>query len=247
MVTKSKLYQRLVDALTNEIISGGLKRGAQLPTVVELADKYDVSRSAVREALIALECLGLVEAHQGSGIYVTGTRMVPVPVSDTNAGAVDLLEARRLLEGEVVVLAAALVTDDDLVRLNQILAFEIKDYKQFEAAEREFHRKLADATRNDALLNLTKNMWVWICASPNIQNLFARATVNSLGDFRDHYVKILDGLQKRQPSTARKAVKDYLNAYIKAVLDEIERQAMADLKSKMSSRRHEILKRTNFS
>ena len=62
--------QLIVDQIKNMILSGKLKIGDKLPPERELAELYKVSRTSVREALKALEAIGVLEIRQGGGIYI---------------------------------------------------------------------------------------------------------------------------------------------------------------------------------
>lgn len=64
------MYQRVVEDLQKQIESGKLPGGSQLPSDFDLSDKYEVSRSTVREAIKRLASKGLLETRQGSGTFV---------------------------------------------------------------------------------------------------------------------------------------------------------------------------------
>ncbi|MGH2557596.1 MAG: FadR/GntR family transcriptional regulator, partial [Thermomicrobiales bacterium] len=74
LVTRS--YEQVVEQIHDEIRSGALTAGQRLPTERELAESFGVSRGVVREALKVLASMGLVEARQGSGNYISAN---PVP------------------------------------------------------------------------------------------------------------------------------------------------------------------------
>ncbi len=63
-------YQRIADDIRNKIKSGELSPGDQLPSMRELQEQYDVGHTAVRNALLVLRTEGLIEGHQGKGVYV---------------------------------------------------------------------------------------------------------------------------------------------------------------------------------
>ena len=67
-VDTRKLYRQVADTIMASIQSGDYKPGARLPSERDLAASFKVSRPTIREAMIALEIRGLVEARQGSGI-----------------------------------------------------------------------------------------------------------------------------------------------------------------------------------
>jgi GntR family transcriptional regulator len=65
------MYRRIAEELRREIESGDLRRGSQLPTELELRERFDASRNTVRDAIKSLIGLGLVETRPGQGTYVT--------------------------------------------------------------------------------------------------------------------------------------------------------------------------------
>jgi DNA-binding GntR family transcriptional regulator len=71
---KDTQHSRLQHLLKNDMLAGKLKEGALLPSENELAVKYDMARSTVRQALASLEREGYIEKHQGKGSIVSSTR-----------------------------------------------------------------------------------------------------------------------------------------------------------------------------
>src|SRR4051794_4807442 len=101
-----KLYQAIIAALRAEIAHRLHKPGERLPTERVLVDRFQVSRLTVREAMIGMEIMGLVEARRGSGVYVTERSEELLSPAELDIGAFELTEARRLVEGECAALAA---------------------------------------------------------------------------------------------------------------------------------------------
>lgn len=64
------IYTRIVADIKTRIASGELRPGDQLPTVAELRQQYSASVTAIRNAMLILRSEGLVEGHQGKGVYV---------------------------------------------------------------------------------------------------------------------------------------------------------------------------------
>ena len=81
MAENVKLYRRIADSIADAIEGGQYKLGDRLPTERELAEQFGVSRPTLREAMIALEMLGMIEARHGLGIYVTGDVRPVTPAS----------------------------------------------------------------------------------------------------------------------------------------------------------------------
>lgn len=66
-------YERIADEIRNKIKSGALKPGDKLPSISELCAQYEVSTQVIRSTMLVLRAEGLVEGHQGKGVYVRGT------------------------------------------------------------------------------------------------------------------------------------------------------------------------------
>src|SRR6202171_645223 len=157
-----KLYRRVADAIMASIESGEYGRGARLPSERDLAASFKVSRPTIREAMIALEIRGLVEAQQGSGIYVTDQPQAQIGADDLDIGAFELTEARRLFEGEAAALAASIITEEQLEEIAAILEDMVKENARKpkgEMAERRFTGAIAQATRNSAITAVIEHLW----------------------------------------------------------------------------------------
>src|ERR1700694_1745394 len=107
-----KLYRQVADAIMASIESGEYARGARLPSERDLAASFKGSRPTIPEAMIALATRGLVEAQQGSGIYVTDQPQAHIGADDLDIGAFELTEVRRLFEGEAAALAGFISTGE---------------------------------------------------------------------------------------------------------------------------------------
>src|SRR4029453_2640123 len=138
MDLSGKLYRRLADSIASEIESGKYALGERLPTERELAERFGVSRPTLREALIALEMLGMIEARHGLGIYVTRTQMPLTSATyDIEIGAFELIEARRLFEGRAPPLAATSINDEQIAELERLMVLMAdEDELQGEVADR---------------------------------------------------------------------------------------------------------------
>jgi DNA-binding FadR family transcriptional regulator len=107
-VNSLRLYQQVAATIERAIADGRYQPGQRLASERDLAEEFCVSRPTVRRAVIALEMRGLLEARQGSGVYVrqpSASKLAPTP-KDLDIDAFDHAEARRLFEGEVAALAA---------------------------------------------------------------------------------------------------------------------------------------------
>src|SRR5712671_3346356 len=132
-----KLYQQIARQIAAAIAGGRHAPGDKLPSERELADDYGVSRPTIRDAMIALEFQGLVEARQGSGVYVKAARQISEEAAERDVSALELAEARRLFEGEACALAAAMITAEQLECLDRLIeemgrTASVEDFEQYE-------------------------------------------------------------------------------------------------------------------
>jgi DNA-binding FadR family transcriptional regulator len=149
---KRNLVSDLAEAISREIAEGRLQAGDRLPTEAELASAAGVSRTVVREAVAALKAAKLVQTRQGAGAFV----LPPPPKSDFFAslsnGEVDdilaMLELRLAVEVEAASLAAVRRTEEEMAALDRALENITKGEDYGIAADLEFHRILAGATKN---------------------------------------------------------------------------------------------------
>lgn len=63
-------YQRIVDDIRRKIAAGELKPGDQLPSIAQLREQYEVGNTAIHNAMLVLKSEGLIEGHQGKGVFV---------------------------------------------------------------------------------------------------------------------------------------------------------------------------------
>lgn len=161
-----KIYEEVAEALIDMIKSGQLKSGDKLESVQQLAENFQVGRSAVREALSALRAMGLVEMHQGEGTYVRefDSKMLSLPVYIAVLMKKDdvknLLEVRRILEVGAVLAAAERRTDEQLAEIKEALdqMEAANDQELGEEADFLFHMAIAKASQNELLIGLMNNV-----------------------------------------------------------------------------------------
>ena len=152
-VEPRRLYRQIADQIAQLIASGEFPPGARLPAERELATSLGVSRASVREAIISLEMGGLVEVRVGTGIFVTAPVTQGTSAGDGGPGPFELLQARRLVEGEIAALAASKASREDLDALRECVArmeAHVDDFAVREASDRNFIR-IAKATGNGSL------------------------------------------------------------------------------------------------
>ncbi len=149
-----------------EIAEGQVRPGDKLPSVVELSERFGVGRSTVREALSAMKAIGVLDIRQGGGTFVKAkeAETASQPLADWIANAdslLQLVEVRRVLETGNASLAARNCKEDDandlreaVGRMKEVLSDEVAG----EQADTAFHLRLAEATHNPLLIELTRSL-----------------------------------------------------------------------------------------
>lgn len=161
-IKNTKVYEQVVIQIKKMIIDGTLKKGDKLPTERELAEQLQVSRTSVREAIRALEVIGLVESRQGAGNYIRDTFESSLfePMSMMflleESNPREIVELRKVLEIETVVLAASRITKEELAYLEQLLE-EMRKSNTEEVnvvLDKKFHYSIARASKNLLIINV---------------------------------------------------------------------------------------------
>ncbi|BCW80848.1 transcriptional regulator [Arthrobacter sp. NicSoilC5] len=159
----SEVAERLLAFFT----SGDIAPGTRLPAERTLAASLGVGRSAVREALAALEILGIVVVRPGSGTYLRDgvSELLPRTLSwGMMLGAPrtrELVELRSGLEVQAAQLAAGRITDEALERMRSNLDTmerTLDDLTAFVEADASFHREIAAASGNQVLQELLQSI-----------------------------------------------------------------------------------------
>ena len=154
-----RISDAVASTLERRILEGSLKPGDRLPPERELATEFGVSRPSLREAIQKLSSKGMVQSRQGGGTYVTAALEASFfdPWQDMMGSypnlREDMLEFRRMLEGQAAEWAAERATDADLQRLDQSFhalqaSFHDDDAERRSDADIAFHQAIGDAAHN---------------------------------------------------------------------------------------------------
>jgi GntR family transcriptional regulator, hexuronate regulon transcriptional repressor len=243
-----KLYQQIARQIAAAIAAGRYAPGDKLPSERELADDFGVSRPTIRDAMIALEFQGLVEARRGSGVYVNAAPQNSEDTTESEVSALELTEARRLFEGEACALAAAIIRDEQLALLDRLATDMAGNSapEQIERLEQEFHLAIARATGNAAITAGVDDLWTLRQQSPSCAKTLRRARVDGGGDFVGEHRKIVAALRERDPKAARQAVHGHLTQVINDLLALAELDAVEQTRQTMAEQRRLLASRTEI-
>lgn len=210
------LYQSVQEAIQNYINENDLKPGDPLPAESELARQLQVSRNSVREAVKALESIGILETRRGSGLFVKNFSFDPVLetlpyalLTDIDE-LVDLLEIRCILEVSMISSAIQMMTPDTLAKLHSVvekMRISAEQGEPFPDEDQEFHDLLFENIENRVLSKLLRLFWLMM--HKTLQ--YAREDIydpNPSRTYQDHVV-ILDSIVRQDEHAARDALKQH--------------------------------------
>jgi len=203
--------KRLLDLFT----SGSIEPGTRLPPERQLATSLEVGRSAVREALAALEILGIVDVRPGSGTYLRGSASELLPQTLSwgmmlgEPRTLELIEVRGELEIYAARLAAERITDEVLARmaghLNNMRR-NLYNMHSFVEADVLFHLEIAQSTDNKVLLDLLQSiralLRVWVDRALH-DPAQAKAAL-------DEHSLVYEALRSRDPDAAAAAMSKHM-------------------------------------
>lgn len=214
----ANMPDRVTEALQGLIRSGEFLPKSRLPAETEMAARFGVSRTVIREAVSRLKSEGLVQSRQGSGVFVRESnldapfRINPI-VADSALAALQILELRRGLESEIAALAAE--------RRSKKQATEIKEkLRAIDAdvaagndgvdADMEFHRSIARAAGNPHFLALWDFVSQFLKKTMAItRSLEARKEPLALQVLQEHEL-LMDSIVRKDIEGARAAARNHM-------------------------------------
>lgn len=215
VVRKIRVSEEIIGQVRDLITSGRLKVGDRLPAERELAKTLDVGRSTVREAIRALESLGILQARPGEGTFLVANpadqRPDPFAVNLFNSwdNRRKLFEVRMVIEPGLAALAARRATPDHIQRMREILNDQEQLVRQGDngiKADTTFHFLLAEASGNDILLRLMDGLM------DRLQET-RKASLNTGGrplrSLKQHRA-ILRAVEARDPETAELRMREHI-------------------------------------
>lgn len=217
-----RLYRQIAEQLRVLIGKGEFAVGTRIPAERDLAKQLGVSRPSVREALIALEVEGWVEIRTGSGVYVLDRshRTAP-PVNGMNGagtewGPLEIIRARRMVEGETAATAAQFGKRKDVDAMRRAIQMmrELAARKEVpHEGDRAFHLAIVNACGNVVLTETVQGFW-----ESRHGPIFARMidyfeTMSSWHSAIGEHEAILDAIAARDAGAARDAMHQHMDKF----------------------------------
>lgn len=214
-IKRVSVAEEIVNRILEMVEDGTLTPGEALPTEKEFTEMFGVGRSSVREALRALQSVGLVEKRQGNGTYLTAaagksSALFNVQKILERYTLVELSEARKILEEQITALSAKNATRENIQtmrRENARLAalMESGSPEEIIACDQAVHRAIADGAHNEFLTEMLE-MLAEIYMEANISVLTRDKTESAVA----FHNKIIDFIEAGDLKNARRTMTEHL-------------------------------------
>ena len=216
-VKSTRIYEEIVRQVKQLIAEGKLRSGDQLPPERDLAEKFMVSRTSVREALRALQSRGLIDIRAGEGAFIrdisVDTLIEPLAlvILPHREAVGELFEARRLLEPAIAALAARRATREELIDMERILdaqAKEVAEGRTGVTQDAALHSAIAHSAHNRAITRIVNALMDLLTQSREESLHTPGRPTRSHEDHR----RILGAIKRRDDVGAQRAMLDHLIA-----------------------------------
>ena len=216
VIKRKRIHEDIVEQIRRHVVDGRLQPGERLPSERILSARFQVSRPSVREAIRALESMGLVQIRSGNGTYVASDLDVFLSTwRSATPGKKDTLrnafETRKIIEPEIAALAASRATAIEIRQMEAVLAEQARMIERGHAgveSDTVFHALLAATTNNHLLLKLNEFI---VDALRETRERSLHAPGRAARSLAGHRA-ILDAVRSRDASRARTAMLRHLRA-----------------------------------
>lgn len=232
-ISRSSVTTDVAHRLIDYVRSGKISPGDRLPSERQLAADLGVGRSAIREALAALDLLGVIATRQGSGSYFNSgsSQLLPRTIEWAlmlgDRHTLDLMEARRTIEVAIAGFAAQRATDDTIEALGATLATmeaASGDPDRMTDADLAFHLHLATMAGNSVLSDMLRSIQAllraWISRGLTADDQLAH---NTLTEHRAIY----EAVRRRDADLARAVMQSHMSSAEARLQQSIDGQAGA--------------------
>lgn len=216
------LHVSVQESLRNYIEENRLAAGAQLPPETFLAQQLGVGRNSVREAIKALESVGILETRRGIGVFVKEFSFAPLldnlayGLQASLRDVDELREIRRVLETGLIDRTIEMIGEADLAELRQVterMRQLAERGESFAEQDQLFHQLLFRCQNNKMLSSLIEIFWTAFDKASNFANL---ANPTPLDTWRDHH-EIVEAVAAKDVDAARRRLSEHYSGVQKVI------------------------------
>ncbi|WP_440412657.1 FadR/GntR family transcriptional regulator [Neorhizobium petrolearium] len=216
------LHVSVQESLRSYIEDNNLTAGAALPPETFLAQQLGVGRNSVREAIKALESVGILETRRGIGVFVKEFSFAPLldnlayGLQASLRDVEELLEIRRVLETGLIDKTIQMISEDDVAELRRLtdrMCQRAERGESFAEEDQQFHQLLFRCQNNKMLSTLIDIFWSAFYKASGFANL---ASPTPLATWRDHH-EIVEAIAARDIGAARKRLSDHYSGIVRVI------------------------------
>lgn len=214
----NRAYEIVIDAIKKKIKSGEIKKGEKLRPEREIAEDLGVSRASVREAIRALDVIGLIESRQGAGNYIKETfeesliQPLSVMFLLEQNDLTDINEFRSILESQAVVLAAERIDEEDIKKLEELIDEMEKTSDEAKNVEidKQLHYIIDNASKNRVISSILTVISELIDESiKGTRSELARMDAENSKKLLDIHRELVDAMRNRNKKKAYEAMQKH--------------------------------------
>jgi GntR family transcriptional regulator, transcriptional repressor for pyruvate dehydrogenase complex len=230
-IPRTTLTQALFKRLVGHVVTGDWKEGERIPAERELSERLGIGRASLREALKALELMGMLDSRVGDGTFVRArSEFLSQPLmwalSGTQHSELEaLMEARMVLEEKLAALAAERATAEEVRRISaaiEDMRTHLDDPAEALEADMRFHVAVAEAAHNQILLNAVQMLRNLIKPWLLLKHRIRTGTSSSL----EEHERVCAAIILRDPARAYAEMANHLLKSGATMLELIDRQGL---------------------
>jgi GntR family transcriptional regulator, transcriptional repressor for pyruvate dehydrogenase complex len=218
-VKPTKIYEQVIEQIKDFIKKGELKYGDKLPAERDLCERLKVSRTSIREALRALEILGLIECRQGEGNFIKDNfensllESLSMMFMLHGSNPTEVLEFRKIIEPGTAALAARKINVKQLSEIKEVVSLlnNTDDEGKSVEFDKKFHYLITQASGNYIISNMMSAVSSLVdkyieSARMNMFHIEGNKTI-----LNGHHDDIVAAIEARDPAAAAAAMRKHLD------------------------------------
>ncbi len=220
-IRSKRLYYEIIERIRQLIAGGELKPGDKLLPEREWAERLQVSRASVREAIRALEMLGVVEIKPGEGTFVRDTntdeiiRPLAMFLAVEKNSLLEMFEVRRIFETATASLAAERASEEEIGQIKLFLEkmkerLNVQDSEKGEEYDTAFHYAVAEATHNGLFIKLFRTVSEEFSRSISAARRQLYHAADNPQKIIDQHTRVYEAIKSHDPARAAKSMLEHL-------------------------------------
>ncbi|MGM9522737.1 MAG: FadR/GntR family transcriptional regulator [Oscillospiraceae bacterium] len=214
---KPSLSMTVQNELQELLMNGTFKVGEYLPSEQALSERFEVSRTTIRDAISALAEKGFVERHHGKGIYVidksqsVAAHSLRTLMLRGHYTVAEFIETRNIIETQIAYFAATRATEEQIKTLEgctENMLSDTDNIKAYADNDVAFHMELARASQNMLLLSVVTAI------RPMLERLVQQVVEANGRTEKDSafHARIIEAIKRRDPELSRERMEEHLRA-----------------------------------